>query len=308
MKPVDYSVVVPVYNSRHTLRPLFERIKSLFDRLGNSFQVVFVDDESKDNSWQEIMHLKDAYPSCIKAIRLAQNCGQQKATLCGINNSEGKVVITIDDDLQTPPEEIEKLISTYRGSHADLVYGIYQGKKHSFVRNAGSWFFNKLFRKLASTSGQGSSFRLLSGELADRLGGINQKYLLLDEVLQWFTSNISYCTVEHHWRTEGKSGYSIFKLVRMTLGYLVYYTVFPLRMMTYIGFISSLASFIGGIVYIYNRVRRGDEVVVGFTTIIVAISFSTSIILFSLGIIGEYISRIYVQEVSKPPYVIKEIQ
>jgi len=308
MKTFDYCVVVPVFNSRHTLRELFEKVKVLFDLLGNSFQVIFVDDYSKDNSWQEIMKLKDDYPRQVKAIRLAQNCGQQKATLCGINNSEGKVVITIDDDLQTPPEEIEKLISVYHQSHADMVYGIFQGKKHSFIRNAGSWFFNKLFRKLASTSGQGSSFRLMTGELADRLGGINQKYLLLDEVLQWFTSNISYVTVAHNWRTEGRSNYSIFKLVRMTLGYLIYYTVFPLRLMTYIGFFSSLISFIGGIVYILNRLGKGEEVLLGFTTIIVAISFSASIILFSLGIIGEYISRIYVQEISKPPYVIKEIQ
>lgn len=307
MRTYDYAVVVPVFNGRQTLQPLFERTKALFERLGCSFQVIFVDDASKDNSWQEIMKLKDAYPSNIKAVRLAQNAGQQKATLCGINNHEGRAIITIDDDLQIPPEEMEKLINTYRQSHADMVYGIFEGKRHSLVRNAGSWLFNKLFGKLASTSGQGSSFRLITADLADKLGGINQKYLLLDEVLQWFTNNISYCNVVHHWREEGRSNYSIFRLVRMTLGYLVYYTVFPLRMMTYLGFFFSIISFFGGIVYILNRLKK-DEVVLGFTTIIVAIFFSASIILFSLGIIGEYISRIYVKEISKPPYVIKEIR
>src|ERR1051325_3384587 len=236
MKTYDYSVIVPVFNSRQTLQPLFERSKVLFDRLGNSFQMIFVDDDSKDNSWQEIMKLKDAHSSNIKAIRLAHNSGQQKATLCGINNHQGKTVITIDDDLQIPPEEMEKLIITYCQSHADMVYGIFEGKRHSSIRNAGSWFINKFFGKFASTSGQGSSFRLISGELADKLGGINQKYLLLDEVLHWFTSNISYCHVTHYWRTEGHSGYSFLKLIRMTLGYVVYYTIFPLRMMTYLGF------------------------------------------------------------------------
>jgi len=306
MKVFDYAVVVPVYNSRHTLQPLFERTQALFERLGKSFQMILVDDDSKDNSWQEIRRLKDAYPSKIKAIRLAQNSGQQKATLCGINNHEGKVVVTIDDDLQIPPEEIEKLINVYHQTHADLVYGIFEGKRHSFIRNVGSWFFNKFFGKLASTSGQGSSFRLITGDLADRLGGINQKYLLIDEVLHWFTSNISYCNVAHHWRTEGRSGYSLLKLIRMTLGYLIYYTVFPLRMMTYLGFFFSLVTFIGGTVYVINRLAR-DEVLLGFTTIIVSIFFTASIILFSLGIMGEYISRIYVKEISKPPYVIKEI-
>ncbi len=308
MKAFDYSVVVPVYNGETTLQELFERTQSLFTRLGNSFQVIFVDDESKDGSWHRILQLKAAYPSHIKAIRLAHNCGQQKATLCGIKHSDGKSIITIDDDLQTPPEQMEKLIKTHIESKADLVYGLYNGKQHSVVRNVGSRLFNAFFAKFASTSGKGTSFRHISSELAARIAGINQKYLLLDEVLQWFTSNIAYCNVEHQKRAEGKSGYTFFQLVKIALGYLIYYTVFPLRLMTFFGFFSSLLSFIVGMIYIYNKLGKEGEVVLGFTTTIVAIFFSTSVILFSLGIIGEYISRIYVQEISKPPYVIKEIQ
>lgn len=306
MKPSNYSVVVPVYNSEQFLPQLFARTKALFDKLGTSFQMVLVDDASKDNSWAQILKLKEQFPEQIKAIRLAGNCGQQKATLCGINNSDGKIVITIDDDLQIPPEEIEKLIETYRNTRADLVYGIFNSKRHSFMRNVGSWAFNKIFALFASTSGKGSSFRLITGDIAKRFGSVNQKHLLLDEVLHWFTSNIAYVKVNHQARAGGTSGYTIPKLIAISLRYIIYYTVVPLRLMTYIGFLSSLISFIVGVVFLYNRFV--SDVQLGFTAIIVAISFSTSVILFSLGIIGEYISRFYISEFTRPSYEIKEIQ
>ena len=305
MRSVDFSIVVPVYNSEKTLEPLFERASKFFIDKGRSFQIIFVDDGSNDESWKRINDLKCRHGNVVKAIKLAQNSGQQKATLCGINFSEGKIVITIDDDLQVPPEEMEKLLATYEQTGADLIYGVYDDKKHSLIRNIGSNVFNFLFSRMASTTGKGSSFRLLTAEMAGRLRGINQKYLLLDEVLQWFTNNIGFCKVEHHKRLEGKSGYSIFTLISITFKYVIYYTVLPLRLMTYIGFFFSLFAFIVAMIYVYRWLLL--DVQPGFTTTILAIFFSTSIILFSLGIIGEYISRIYVQEISKPPYVVKEI-
>ncbi len=302
---LDFSVVVPVYNSEQSLHLLFERVQAYFAIRNNSFEVIFVDDESQDNSWGEIAKLKEKYPQLVRAIRLARNIGQQKATLCGINNSNGNLIVTIDDDLQIPPEEISKLIDVYMQEKSDLVYGLYDTKHHSAFRNFGSRVFNLFFGRFASTTGKGSSFRLLTKQIAERLKGINQKYLLLDEVIQWFTSHIAYCNVEHQKRELGKSGYSGFKLIRIALSYIFYYTIIPLRLMTYLGFVFSIGSFILSLVYIYRYWALDVEP--GFTTIIITIFFSTSVILFSLGIIGEYISRIYVQEISRPPYVIKEM-
>lgn len=299
-------MVVPVFNSETSLFPLFERTKAVFDKMGASFQLILVDDASRDGSWGKIVKLKEQYPQQIKAIRLAGNCGQQKATLCGINNHEGKMVVTIDDDLQIPPEEIERLIDAYQKDRSDLVYGLFDSKRHSFMRNAGSWAFNKLFAIFASTSGKGSSFRLITAELASKLASVNQKHLLLDEVLHWFTSNIGYVKVNHQARVGGQSGYTVPKLIAISLRYIIYYTVVPLRLMTFIGLLSSLISFILGIVFIYNRVVNAAPL--GFTALIVAISFSTSVILFSLGIIGEYISRFYVLEHTRPSYEIREIK
>src|SRR5688572_2101111 len=160
MKAFDYSVVVPVFNSEQCLAQLFHRTKAVFDKLEASFQMIFVDDVSTDRSWAEILKLKELHPHQVKGIRLATNCGQQKATLCGIHHHEGNFVITIDDDLQIPPEEIEKLIAHHKTSYADLVYGLFDVKRHSMMRNVGSWLFNKMFAIFANTSGRGTSFRL----------------------------------------------------------------------------------------------------------------------------------------------------
>ncbi|GIV33405.1 MAG: glycosyl transferase [Chitinophagales bacterium] len=306
MKPYDYSVVVPVFNSAGTLRLLFDRIRSFFEKRGSSYQVIFVDDGSNDTSWSEILKIKEAFPDHVTGIRLSTNSGQQKATLCGLNHARGKMIITIDDDLQIPPEEIAKLIKTQEETGADLVFGLFDVKRHSLIRRIGSWLFVKIFAPYSSIISKGSSFRLISHEITSRLGGINQKYLLLDEVLHWYTNNIAYCTVEHQKRMKGQSGYSIFKLISISINYIIYYTVIPLRLMTYIGLLSSFAVIIVAMIYFYRWLVL--DVPAGYTSTLLAIFFTSSIILFSLGIIGEYISRIYVQEISKPPYVIKEIR
>lgn len=305
MQRVSYAIVVPVYNSADSLTELFDRIRTTMDNIGAAFRVVFVDDYSKDNSWETIKALKKKYPKQVTAIKLARNTGQHNATLCGLHHANADFAITIDDDLQIPPEEIPKLINCQNSSDADLVYGVFNEKKHAPLRNAGSWFVNKFFYYFANTSGEGSSFRLVSGELAERLRNVNQKYLLLDEVLSWYTSSVANISVDHHSRNNGRSGYSTFKLILLTFNYIINYTVLPLRLMTYLGIFGSLICLVLSIIYIYQKLSYDVEL--GFTSLIVAIFFSTSLILFCLGIIGEYISRLYTKDGSSY-YVIKEIR
>jgi undecaprenyl-phosphate 4-deoxy-4-formamido-L-arabinose transferase len=267
--------------------------------------MVLVDDCSNDGSWETIKILKQKYPEEITAIKLARNSGQHNATLCGLHHGYADFVITIDDDLQIAPEEILKLIARYAETEADLVYGLFSQKKHSHIRNAGSRIVNKFFHYFANTSGNGSSFRLVSGGLAEKLKNVNQKYLLLDEVLSWYTSSVANVTVEHADRKAGRSGYSTFKLVLLTLNYIINYTVLPLRLMTYLGIFGSIICLVLSIIYIYQKLSYDVEL--GFTSLIVAIFFSTSLILFCLGIIGEYISRLYSKD-GASYYVIKEIR
>jgi undecaprenyl-phosphate 4-deoxy-4-formamido-L-arabinose transferase len=305
MQRVAYAIVVPVYNGADTLNELFERTKQTMASIDASFRMVFVDDCSKDGSWDNIKTLKKKYPTQVTAIKLARNSGQHNATLCGLHHCNADFVVTIDDDLQIPPEEIPKLIARQKETEADLVYGVFDAKKHAPIRNAGSWFVNKFFYYFANTSGNGSSFRLVSSNLAERLRNVNQKYLLLDEVLSWYTSGVSNVNVEHLQRAKGRSGYSALKLMLLTFNYIINYTVLPLRLMTYLGIFGSIICLILSVIYVYQKLSYDVEL--GFTSLIVAIFFSTSLILFCLGIIGEYISRLYVKDGSTY-YVIKEIR
>ncbi len=302
----QYSVVVPVYNGAHTVEALYQKTADFFVLQKLSFEIIFVDDASKDNSWQVLKELKKQHSDTVKIYKLAKNSGQQKATLCGINQTNGKYIITIDDDLQTDPFEIKKLIVHQQETNADLVYGTYPSKKHSWFRNIGSKIVNWFFYKFSSTYHNGSSFRLIKKEITDNLKNVYQKNLLLDEILCWYTDSISHTTVEHHNSLKGKSEYSTLKLILMTMNYIISYTIIPLRLMTYMGLLFSIVTFFFGLYFIYQKLFSYAEL--GFTSLIVAISFSTSLILFALGIIGEYITRLYSKDASKPIYIIKEYE
>lgn len=306
MKSSDFSVVVPVYGGSQTIATLVDRIFPVFRSLQQSVEVILVDDASPDDSWKVIRKIAEQYKGQIKAIRLAKNCGQQSATLCGIHHASGKWIVTIDDDLQHLPEEIPLLIARQQETGADMVYGIFAQKQHSFFRNLGSFMFNKLFALIGNTSGNGSSFRLINGEVCGGLLKNYHSHMLLDEVLSWHASTVAQINVRHEARELGKSGYSGMKLMLLTINYVVNYTVIPLRLMTYGGLLSSFITLCIGLYFIYQK--QYENVELGFTSIVVAIFFSTSLILFSLGIIGEYISRMYVKDWNRPQYLIGEIK
>jgi len=301
-----YSVVVPVYRGEKTLMPLMQQLDDFFTGKTLSYEVVFVDDASPDNCWEELKLIKQRYPDKAKIYRLSKNAGQHNATLCGILHASGDFIVTIDDDLQVEPKEIEKLIDRQKETGKDLVYGVYDVKHHNVIRNAGSKFINSFFKYFSNTYGNGSSFRLINASITKNMSAVYQKYLLLDEILSWHTENITHVEVKHHPRQNGVSGYSTAKLVLLTLNYIINYTVIPLRLMTYIGMLFSFISFCFGIYFIYKKYF--DYVELGFTSLIVAIFFSSGLMLFCLGIIGEYITRLYSKESSRPIYVIKEKQ
>ena len=305
MNHPEYSIVVPVYNSQETLETLFSRIKAVFNGSGKSFEVVFIDDCSKDSSWEILTKLKKEFPEEIMAIRLSRNYGQHNAVFCGFEHSRAELIVTIDDDLQIPPEEIPKLIETFTKSDADLVYGYFGKKKHSFFRNFGSYFIKKSSRVLLQSPGEGSSFRLLTRGLAQNILKHNQDFMYIDELLLWYTGNIAFVEVDHHKRTSHHSGYSTWKLMKLSFNIVIYYTAVPLRVMTYGGFILSVLSFILAIRFIINKLIH--DVPLGYTSLIVAILFSTSIIMLCLGMIGEYLTRIYKVQNKKPPYSIEKI-
>jgi len=214
-------------------------------------------------------------------------------------------VITIDDDLQTPPAEIPKLIETYQATQADLVYGIYSRKRHSKVRNLGSASLKKSSRLLHHAPGEGSSFRLMTRDLAAKIREHPAHFIYLDEIFRWYTGEIAFAEVNHLPRKYRQSGYSFRKLIHLLANILLYYTMIPLKLLVYGGLFFSLFTFVYGLFHIIKKLLY--NVPLGYTSLIVTILFSTSIILFSLGVIGEYLSRIYQVQNRKPPFSISKI-
>lgn len=271
---------------------------------GKNYELILVDDGSRDNSWSEIVKIRSnpAYP--VSAIKLSKNFGQHNAILCGFNFCKGDVVITMDDDLQHPPEEIPKLLEVYERTGADIVYGIPISKKHSSVRNAGSFFVSSTSEHSDAKARSGSSFRLIKRSLTEKLlQNHSHNFLFIDAVLGWYTGKIENTPVEHHARKAGKSGYTLRKLVATYFEILINYSAGPLRILTYGGLLFSVLSFIVGLRFIYKKIFY--HVPLGYTSLIVSILFSTSLILFCLGIIGQYLYKLYQLQNRRPPYSIE---
>ena len=300
-----YSVIIPVYNSEKTLKEVSERVIEQFKSISAPVELVLINDGSKDKSWEIIKQLKIEYPDQVIGVNLARNFGQHKALLCGFNHCTGDYIITIDDDLQHYPEDIKCLIDQQAETQADLIYGIYKKKKHSFFRNIGSNALTMIFRSFANTPAQGSSFRLLTRYVIDKVKDHDSPFVFLDEVMAWHSRGNSFADIRHEDRTEGRSGYNIFKLTEYTFQIIVTYTVLPLRLITWFGLIAFFVCLIFICFFIYQKYTYGAEL--GFTALIVSVIMSTGLILFSIGIIGEYISRLFILQSRRPPFIIKEI-
>jgi polyisoprenyl-phosphate glycosyltransferase len=301
-----YSVVVPVFNSQDTIHELVSRISGSFRTWGLNCEIILVNDGSTDNSWSAIEGAKKEFPGQLKAVNFTRNYGQHNAILCGLGFCSGDFVITIDDDLQHPPEEIIKLIEKQQETGSSVVYGMYENKQHSALRNFASAFIRKTSDFKAKNQGGGSSFRLLEKQLTDQiLQQHRNNFMFLDSILNWYTGNIALVQVQHHARKTGRSGYTMKKLVFIYLNILYHYSTKPLKIITFGGLFFSVISFLFGLRFIYKKFVY--NVPLGYTSIIVSIMFSTSLILFCLGIIGNYLYKLYQLQQNKPPYSIQKI-
>jgi len=299
------SVVVPVYNGSATIVELYDRIKVAVTGMGMPLQVVFVEDCGTDHSWELIKSLKEAHPKEITAIKLSRNFGQHNATMCGFQYATGDLIITIDDDLQIFPEDIPILVNCHLETKAELVYGIYGEKNHAAFRNLGSYVVNKTLNIAFGTKGSITSFRLITSNLRDNIIKHSQSFVFLDGLFNWHTSHIAKVLVRHQSRSSGHSGYNIWKLASLSSNMLFNFTTLPLKSLIYMGMVISLISFFAGFYFILRKIIF--DVPVGFTSIIVSIFFMGGLTLLVLGVIGEYIGRLYTLQNDKPQHSVKEI-
>lgn len=288
-----------------TLEPLLQGTVAVFDKLGMSFELLFVEDGGTEKSWKELVRLKEKYPDDVRLVRLARNYGQNAATVCGIAQANGKAVVTIDDDMQTPPTEIEKLIRHHNETGDEVVFGVTSVQNNPLLKRVGSSLMKRIF-ELADGAEIGSSFRYISPQLKEQLVRQSHDQLFLNQVVHWYTEQVGKVEVEHRSREEGKSGYSFLSLLGMAVKLIFFYTDFPLRMMSASGLLIAFVCFGIGIYYIYQKLVFGAEA--GFASIITALFFATGLIMICLSVLGAYISRIYADRIRKPVYAIKYIR
>lgn len=292
--------MIPVYKSVSTLEPLFDGIKALMTEYGETFEVIFVDDNGSDESWRKLKEIKARYANEVSLIMLSRNFGQNGATLCGITEALGNYVVTIDDDLQVHPSEIKKLIESERKTGADVTYGVYSEKSSTWLRNTGSRLIKLLFRKTEGGSNIGSSIRLLSRNITNHLRNHSQDHLFINQVISWYTFNTAFVEVERNPRSEGSSGYSLSQLFLIAFRLFFLYTTAPLKIMIALCIVGSLAALTLAGYYIYRHFAFGQGL--GFLIIIV---IAVSLILAGISIMGIYINRLYSARVKKPHFAIK---
>lgn len=306
-KLIQYSVVVPVYNGARTLIALYDEVEKIFNSLDVSFEIIFVEDCGGDESWDVISALFERFPQTVVGVKLAKNFGQHNALACGFHFVRGDFVITMDDDLQLPPDQIPILIEKQKQTGADLVYGVFEEKKHAFYRNWGSGVIQLVYKRLFDQRGQLTAFRLIRKTLAQNAIRYTGSFTFLDGFLAWNTSAIERAYVRHDARRFGSSNYTLTKLFSLAFRLFTNFSYYPLRFFTILGFICATSAFIIGIFYLY-KYFIGGVTVAGYTSLIVAITFFSGVQLLFIGLIAEYVGKIFLSTINKPQFAIREVR
>lgn len=302
-----YSIVIPVYNSEKSLEKLCLRIADVFKTLNENYEIILVDDSSVDNSWQIMKALREKN-SNIKLIQLMKNFGQHNAILCGFHHVSGDYVITMDDDLQNPPEEIPKLINEIKKGY-DAVIGALDEKKDTLFKNTGSLFIRYLMTKIFNKPKELklSSFRIMTRALTDNIKIFKTPYPFIGGMLLSLTRNIGNVEVKHEKRRYGRSTYNFGKLLKLALNLILNYTSLPLRLLGSIGLLISIFSFCLGLFFILKKIML-QNILPGWTTLVVLLSFFNGILLAILSIMGEYLTRIISEVSQHQQFIVRQKQ
>jgi len=298
------SVVVPVYRSSGTLEELAERIAKSVGT--DSLDLILVDDSSADGTWATVQMLSSKYP-WVRGIRLGRNSGQHAALLAGVRAATNPLTVTIDDDLQNPPEEIPKLIETIRRTGADVVYGVPLDPAHAGWRKGSGWLVRKSMKAVLGVKEvvHMSSFRVFRTDLRNAFDVRVGPGVSLDALLAWGASDFQTVAVEHNPRQEGKSHYSLRKLWRFAMDTITGYTTLPLQAVSALGFITAIIGILLMIGFVLVPFARGISVQ-GFPFLASTIILFSGIQLITLGVVSEYLAKMHFRIMNKPEYVVAE--
>jgi glycosyltransferase involved in cell wall biosynthesis len=296
------SVVIPVCNSEASLGPLLVRLGDALST--QTYEVLLVDDGSRDASWAKVEELARTH-TFVRGIRLMRNYGQHNALLCGIRAAVHDVVVTMDDDLQHPPEDIARLLGAM-GEDVDVVYGTPRAEAHSLWRNLASRVTKIALKSAmgAETARKVSAFRAFRASLRDAFTDYRSPHVSIDILLTWATTRFVAVDVQHDPRRHGASNYTFGKLVTHALNMLTGFSTLPLQLASWVGF--ALTAFgVVVLVYVLGRYVIAGSTVPGFPFLASLIALFSGAQLFALGIIGEYLARMHFRMMARPAYTVR---
>lgn len=301
MGSIKISVVVPVYNSEKCLDALNEQIEHALGDIPH--ELILVNDKSPDKSWEKIVRLAQINKN-VKGFSLRKNSGQDNAIMAGLAKAQGEFIVIMDDDLQHSPADIIKLYNACKDGY-DVCYGFFKEKKQSAWKNSGSRL-NALVAEIFLKKPSGlylSPFKILSRSLVCNILTYKGPFPYIDGIILSLTSSITQIELIHHTRHEGRGNYNLIKSVSVFLKHVTGYSLYPLRVATFIGLAAAGLSFLLGVGYVIDYLNN-DKRVEGWITLVLLSVFFNGLILMCIGLIGEYIGRIYLTVTSKPQYII----
>jgi glycosyltransferase involved in cell wall biosynthesis len=298
------SVVIPVYNSAAMLTELVQRVLAMAESASYQSEIILVNDGSSDDSWDVICTVGERYPN-VRGIELMRNYGQHSALLCGIRAARHDIIVTIDDDLQHPPEVIPSLLQKISEGY-DVVYGKPAEEQHGMWRVMASRLTKFALQTAmgAETARNVSAFRAFRTQLREAFANYSGTFVSIDVLLTWATTRFTAIDVPHHARQSGKSHYTFRKLARHALNMMTGFSVWPLQVASVIGFGFTLFG-IAVLIYVVGRYLIQGGSVPGFPFLASIISIFSGAQLFALGIIGEYLARMHFRTMERPAYVVR---
>ena len=296
------SVVVPVYNSSNTLSLLVNEVGKEFPAVTDEFELVLVNDGSPDQSWETISILAQTH-SWVRGINLMRNYGQHNATLCGIREARHEVIVIMDDDLQNPPREIPKLLEKLEEGY-DVVYGVARKRRQVWWKNLATVIVKRAIAYVMGlrTVRDIGAFKAFRADLRKSFEDFHSPDVLVDVLLSWGTTRFASVQVEEAPRAIGQSNYNLFKLIKVSLLVLTSYTTIPLRIASILGFLFTLFG-IGVLMYVLTVYFTLGSIE-GFPFLASTFTIFSGVQLFALGIIGEYLARVFERTGGRPTYTI----
>lgn len=305
--PVTLSIVIPVYNAEKTI---YELVEELINTLSSNYllEIVLVNDNSKDRSEEICISLFKKYKKFVKFYSLSKNFGEHNAVMAGLTKTTGDYIVIMDDDFQNPVHEVDKLVTTIINSDFDVVYTYYEKKRDPLFRNLGSWFNDKVANIMLKKPKNLylSSFKVLNRFLVNEIIKYQSPFPYIDGLILQITDKIGTVKVEHHEGRKGRSGYTFKKLVALWMNMFTNFSILPLRVAVILGFLFASLGLGMGFYTIIEKFVNPD-LPIGWPMLMVSVSVFAGVQLIALGMVGEYVGRIFLSINKKPQFIIKKI-